>query len=130
MARRARRARGRDRREQLTLSAAAASAGLGSFLFHGPQPRGAGVVHNVSVVSVCLCVAADHRGARPLQHAADSAPYRSGLVFLSFALIALVLGRTESRLCDPDRFLQLHGLWHILGALALDSYSRTAAERS
>ena len=46
---------------------------------------------------------------------------RSGwVVIVAFAVVSgasWVLGRTDSPLCEPDAWHQLHGLWHVLSAV-------------
>jgi hypothetical protein len=153
--------------EHLLFPAVVGGTGIGSFLWHGPQPRCARRVHDVSMawlllyVSVfgapwrgrwrawayCLCcpavaaliaarprsttalhgllalaavtgeAATYRRGLRPLR-----TPYARALAATASGGIAFLLGRTGSPLCDPDRRTQLHGLWHLLAALALNDY--------
>jgi hypothetical protein len=38
------------------------------------------------------------------------------------AVVMFLLGRTGAPLCDPDSLFQGHGVWHLLGAVALGAY--------
>jgi hypothetical protein len=124
IARRARATNNGKHQELGALAAAAGAAGFGSLLFHGPQPRAAKCVHDLSVVTLGLCVLTTDARARLGSLASRPAPYRQALMWLGLGLTALRMGRTGSRLCDPDRLVQLHGLWHVCVALALHSYAR------
>ena len=44
--------------------------------------------------------------------------YAAIAIVLGTAAVLNVLGRTDGPLCDPDGTLQLHGLWHLLTAVA------------
>ena len=164
------------------LSAAAAAAGVGSFLFHGPQPKAARWMHDgsmtwllvqllvgdaaasagkrlevkqlvasgaaaaalsrlrptsISALTVFVAAALTARelralrcGMRYLGQHDGGYPYARALAALIAGAGALVLGRTESPLCDPDRPVQLHGLWHVGAAIALDGYARAVAGSS
>jgi hypothetical protein len=45
---------------------------------------------------------------------------------LALGSIAFWLGRTGSSLCDPDGFVQLHALWHVLIAIAAAAFATRA----
>ena len=47
-----------------------------------------------------------------------------GLILL--AGTSYLLGRTDAPLCDPQAFIQLHGVWHIASALAFGVFAETA----
>ena len=47
---------------------------------------------------------------------------------LVVAVVLLVLGRTGNLLCDPESLVQGHGLWHVLGAVALGAYAVATGE--
>src|SRR5919108_2146396 len=158
---------GGARCEHLLFPAMVGGTGIGSFLWHGPQPRCARRVHDVSVAWLllyppvfgapwqgrwrawvyCLCCPAVsaviaarprsttalhgllalaavtgeaptyRRALRPL-----TTPYARALAATAAGGIAFLLGRTGSPLCDPDRRTQLHALWHLLAAVALNDY--------
>jgi hypothetical protein len=158
--------------EHLLFPAVVGGTGIGSFLWHGPQPRCAKRVHDVSMAllllylsvfgapwrgrwrarAYCLCcpavaaliaarprsttalhgllalaavtgeAATYRRGLRPLRRAGQRTPYARALAATAAGGTALLLGRTGSPLCDPDRPAQLHGLWHLLAAVALNDY--------
>jgi hypothetical protein len=106
---------------------AVASVGVGSVLYHGPQPAQARLLHDGTIAVVVgaiavLEVARGHRGVRR-----DRGGYLVALAVLLFGAVAFTLGRTGSPLCFPDSVIQLHGLWHVLAALALGAYA--SAER-
>ena len=96
--------------------------GVGSILYHGPQPPGSKFLHDAPIPLLLLLIAAvaGHR----LLHRRSVAPGATRARLLTLAGIgavaglAYVFGRTGSPLCDPDSWLQLHGVWHIATAVA------------
>ena len=48
--------------------------------------------------------------------------YVVSLVAIVAAVVMFLLGRTGAPLCDPDSLFQGHGVWHLLGAVALGAY--------
>lgn len=108
------------------LAGSVAAAGVGSYLYHGPQPRGARAVHDLSIGLVLALVTAAARRAKPSW---SSPPARRALRLLGAGIVAFGLGRTGSPLCRPEARLQLHALWHVLCALTLDAYSETLVVR-
>lgn len=119
--------RARSRRPQrIVFGASVAATGLGSWLYHGPQPRGAKTLHDLSILVVLSQVAylelmRDKFGLRLERRASNAA-----LATLSLGIAAHALGRTSSPLCDPDSPVQLHGLWHLGAALSLAAYGRAS----
>lgn len=102
--------------------------GAGSFVYHGPQPTGAEVLHDIPVALVLLTGAAVPiarwaRGRPPLAPG-GSRFARAAAATLTAGLAAYLLGRTGSPLCRPDSVLQPHGLWHVLTAVASASWGR------
>jgi predicted membrane channel-forming protein YqfA (hemolysin III family) len=90
------------------------AVGVGSFVFHGPQPSWAGLVHDwpiVALVAVCAVGLARTARSRPRVWMAAGA-------ILVIALIVYVAGRSGSPLCRPDSLWQYHGAWHVLTAAA------------
>ena len=55
--------------------------------------------------------------------------YLAAIAMFALALVALVLGRTGSPVCEPGTVLQAHGLWHLLAAGALGAYAVATGER-
>jgi hypothetical protein len=163
-----------ERIEQVLYGAIVAAVGIGSVLFHGPQPPGSRFLHDLPIAAILLFIVmfdlaailgwSKHRllpvffGAMtalgvtfavvpdaaipvtvPLVATAaitEVLVYRRHLrgseisprALRLYAVIAIVvgtgallnaLGRTDGPLCDPDGALQLHGLWHLLTAVAL-----------
>ncbi|MGH2778266.1 MAG: ceramidase domain-containing protein [Actinomycetota bacterium] len=106
---------------------AVASVGVGSILYHGPQPGEAQLVHDGTIAIVVAGVAALElmRGRRGVQRDRDG--YLLALAALLLGAVAFTFGRTNSPLCSPGDVLQLHALWHVLAALALIAYA--SAER-
>lgn len=96
--------------------------GLGSVLYHGPQTVGAKPAHDLPIPGliayVAILVFVRWRGGR------TPFPGSSGLrwgALVAASILAPVMyaaGRTGSPLCDPDRLLQLHGIWHVSIAVA------------
>ncbi|MGE2722179.1 hypothetical protein [Mycolicibacterium celeriflavum] len=96
------------------VGAALVTVGLGSFVYHGPQPPWAGPVHDVPIVVLAaVCVVAVVRGARQRPTACIAA---AGVFALGLA--AYAAGRTGSPLCRPDSLWQFHGAWHVLSGAA------------
>jgi hypothetical protein len=52
------------------------------------------------------------------------------LVSISFAGVAFLLGREGAPFCDPQSALQLHGLWHVLVAVAAAAFATVAFEHA
>lgn len=115
--------------EPLMFGASVVATGIGSVLYHGPQPSYADAVHDLSIVAVLSQIALYElhyrRRGRPL----EPKSFRVALVSIGIGAAAFALGRTSSPLCDPDSALQLHGAWHLLAALSLAAYGRARLER-
>jgi hypothetical protein len=95
------------------LALALGAVGLGSFLYHGPMPGGAGFVHDGSLVvlAAALVHAAWRRHLRR--------PPIAALVVGAVAVTLYTLTRTGAALCRPESVLQGHAGWHVLTATAL-----------
>jgi hypothetical protein len=106
---------------------AVASVGMGSVLYHGPQPAQAKFIHDgtIAIVVGAIVVLEVTRARHGVRR--DRGGYLLAFAALLLGAMAFTLGRTSSPLCFPDSLLQLHGLWHVLAALALGAYAR--AER-
>jgi hypothetical protein len=86
--------------------------GAGSFLYHGPMPAGAELVHDASLLTVpatALVVA--------LRRRSFPRPPALAVVALAAAAVVNALSRTDAPLCRPDSLLQGHALWHVLTAV-------------
>lgn len=116
--------------EPLVFGASVVAMGLGSALYHGPQPSHADVVHDLSILAVLSQVAFHEVRYRLRGRPADPKAFRVALASLGLGAVAFVLGRTSSPLCDPDSPMQLHGVWHLLVALSLAAYGRARLENS
>jgi hypothetical protein len=110
------------RAEVAALAATLALVGLGSVAFHGPQPPGARLMHDLPIVGVLGVLAATpalrHRRGLP---ALPGWSRRGGALAAglgALAGLAYVGGRTGAPTCDPDSPVQLHGAWHMLSAAA------------
>jgi hypothetical protein len=53
--------------------------------------------------------------------------YALSVTSLAGALVFFLFGRTDALLCAPDFYLQGHGMWHILSAVAVGAYVRATA---
>ncbi len=106
--------------EVATYAALMALVGLGSIAYHGPQPPGARLMHDLPIpVLVAWAVGTPlvrrHRGAAALP--GGSRRRGAALALTGIAAVAAYAGgRTGTRTCDPDSPLQLHGAWHVLTA--------------
>jgi hypothetical protein len=98
------------------LALALAAVGVGSFLYHGPMPPGAELVHDGSIVALAAVVPITWRH-RPWRR-----PSALALVAGTTAVAVYVLTRTGAPLCRPGSLLQGHAAWHILTATALASW--------
>ena len=114
--------------EPLVFGTSVVAAGLGSVLYHGPQPSHAEAVHDLSILAVLSQVAFYEVRYRLRGRPADPKAFRVALASLGVGAAAFALGRTSSPLCDPDSPVQLHGAWHLLAALALAAYGRARLE--
>lgn len=112
---------GRRSRTAVTFGALLVAVGVGSVAFHGPQPSGARLLHDVPIVLaaafVAVVTAARVRSAGFARRAGRRAIGLLAVVFVAAA--AWIFGRTASPLCDPDAAFQFHGMWHVLSAAAL-----------
>jgi hypothetical protein len=112
----------RDRRgELLAYSAMLALVGAGSVAFHGPQPPGARVMHDLPI-PLLLGLAIGTPGIRRQRGHAPLPGWsaRRGGTLAGTALaagLAYAGGRTGAPTCDPDSPIQLHGAWHVLAAV-------------
>ena len=159
--------------EQMLYGAIVAAVGIGSVLFHGPQPPGSRFLHDLPIAAVLLFIVmfdlAAIRGwpqrrlllvfagalaamavtfavvpdaaipvtvplvvaaaiaevivyRRKLRGSEASSPalglYTVVAIVVGIAALLNALGSTDGPLCDPDGALQLHGLWHLLTAVA------------
>ena len=120
----------RDRVPPIVFGASVAAAGVGSVLYHGPQPAHANAVHDLSIIAVISQVVGYEVWYRRTGRASEAGGLRVALAFLALGGAAFVLGRTSSPLCDPDSPAQLHGAWHLLVAVSLAAYGRARLERT
>ena len=96
--------------------------GIGSILYHGPQPPGSKFLHDAPIPLLLLLIAAVAAN-RLLRHRRVLPGLSRQRLLTLIALGALagaayLFGRTGSPLCDEDSWLQLHGVWHIATAVA------------
>jgi hypothetical protein len=135
---------GPDRR-RVAFGLAVAAAGVGSVDFHGPGSPAARLLHDGGLYAV-LGFVAWHEVARrvgPWRRRAgapqardrrvasrDAWPvgrrrtYRLALAAAAAGAACWWAGRSASPWCDPDRLLQPHAAWHLLGAFALAAWGR------
>lgn len=90
------------------------AVGVGSFVFHGPQPSWAVPAHDWPIIALGVVYSAGllitfRRWPRMWLAAA-------GIMVLG--LFAYAAGRSGSPLCRPHSLWQFHGAWHVLSAAA------------
>lgn len=89
------------------------AVGVGSVVYHGPQPQWAGLVHDWPIVALAAVYTVGlARTARRRR------VWLAAGAILVIALIAYAAGRSGSPLCRPDSWWQYHGVWHVLSAAA------------
>jgi hypothetical protein len=91
------------------------AVGIGSFLFHGPQPSWAAIAHDLPIYAAGALYAAGFIRSRRRQWRSVWAP---ALGVFALGLAAYAAGRSGSPLCRPDSLWQYHGAWHVLSAAA------------
>jgi hypothetical protein len=102
------------------------TAGLGSVAYHGPQPAGAQLLHDLPI-PLLVALAAGVPITRYLRRRPALAvggrrdAWAAGACLLGGG-VAYLLGRTGSALCDPGSPVQLHGLWHLFVAGGLAAW--------
>lgn len=110
----------------LGYAAMLALTGVGSIAYHGPQPTGAGLMHDLPIVGLlALAVGVPlFRWARrrPVLAAGARLPLVVAGLAASVAGAAYLAGRTGSPLCEPDSLAQPHALWHVASAVALAAW--------
>jgi hypothetical protein len=92
---------------------ALAAVGGGSFVYHGPMPAGAELVHNGTIGALAATIAVSW-WRRSLGR-----PPTAGLVAGAAAIVVNLLTRTGAPLCSPSSLLQGHAAWHVLTATAI-----------
>jgi hypothetical protein len=116
------------RLQSFTFGASVVAAGIGSVLYHGPQPSYAKAVHDLSILAVLSQVIVYELFERRRGRAPQRVAFTTALAAFGVGGVAFALGRTSSPLCDPDSPLQLHGAWHLLVALSLAAWARARIE--
>jgi hypothetical protein len=98
------------------VAATAVAVGLGSAAYHGPGGHWSRIAHDASNVLLAATLAGTLTAA-----GSPPRPARQRLAGLGAVASLLIhhLSRTGGRLCCPDRVMQGHAAWHILGASAL-----------
>jgi len=118
----------RDGRARLILfGCVVASVGVGSVLYHGPQPAPAQNLHDGTIVVVVVGVGVLELIRARRRFHRDRRGYLLAVAALLLGAVAFTFGRTSSPLCSPGDIVQLHGLWHVFAALALAAFA--SAER-
>lgn len=106
-----------QRKVAATFAALVALNGVGSIAYHGPQFPGSQTLHDLPIYGMLAMSA-----GVPLWRTTRGRPGLpgwSGVKGVALAAAAVVGGasyiggRTASRTCDPDSWLQFHGLWHL-----------------
>ena len=106
--------------QEVAYSALLALVGVGSVAFHGPQPRGAKVLHDAPIAALLALVVTTPavRRARGRTALPGWSPRRGAALAAVGAAAAASFagGRTSSPACCPDCVLQWHGARHVLAA--------------
>jgi hypothetical protein len=106
--------------QEIAYSSLLALVGAGSVAFHGPQPRGAKVLHDAPIAALLVLSATTPivRRARGRTALPGWSPRRGAVLagVAAAAAAAYAGGRTSAPTCCPDCVLQPHGLWHVLAA--------------
>ena len=112
---------GVGRPPRLAAGSAMIGAGVGSVVYHGPQPGWASLAHDVGVWSLAAVITVQNIRvlARPITRGLALATWRSTAPLMAPALVVYVAGRAGSPLCHPSAALQFHAMWHVLSAVAL-----------
>ncbi|MGB6059882.1 MAG: hypothetical protein WBF71_16620 [Microthrixaceae bacterium] len=106
-----------DRAGATAFASLVALNGVGSAAYHGPQFPGSQTLHDLPAYGVVVVGAAVPlwrrvRGRRALPGWTNA----KGLGILasnSVAAVSYAEGRSASRMCKPDSWVQFHGLWHL-----------------
>lgn len=103
-----------------TLAYATAVVGIGVLLAAWP--------HTIRQVTALLAGAAvvAEISARRLARDGTGQAHRTAEALMAAALVAYAAGRTESRACRPDSWIQPHGLWHTLSGAAMAAWADAA----
>jgi hypothetical protein len=118
-------------RRQAVFGLAVVAAGVGSVDYHGPGSPAARLVHDGGLYAVVGYVAwaeVARRVGRSRLTPRGRVAYRVALAATAAGLACWWAGRTTSPWCDPDRLLQPHAAWHLLGAAALAAWSAAALD--
>lgn len=122
-------ARSRHRRaSRILFGATTVATGIGSGLYHGPQPAYAQRLHDLPIIAVLSQVALFEIDRVRRGHLPEPRAYAAALASVSLGAVAYKGGRTSSRLCNPDSVVQLHGVWHLCAAFSLAAYARAYLE--
>ena len=106
---------------RLAAGCAMVGAGVGSVMYHGPQPGWASPAHDVGVWSLVAVITVQSMLllARPITRGQVLTAWKSTAPWMAPALVVYVAGRAGSPFCHPSAVLQFHAIWHVLSAVAL-----------
>jgi hypothetical protein len=110
-----------------------AAAGIGSVDYHGTGSPAARLLHDGGLYAVVGFVAwheVTRRVGRVRLTPAGRVAYRVALAAGAAGVACWWAGRSTSPWCDPDRLLQPHAAWHLLGAAALACWAAAALDLS
>ena len=127
-------------RRRLAFGMAVAAAGVGSVDYHGPGSPAARLLHDGGLYAVVGYVAWTEVARRVGRRSGTGLPrtarppgrpaaYRLALAAAAAGAACWWAGRTASPWCDPDRLLQPHAAWHLLGAAALAAWGWAVLDR-
>jgi hypothetical protein len=89
------------------------AVGVGSFVYHGPQPSWAKPAHDWPIVAAAAVYAVGLA-----RHRQRWSAWATAAGVFALGLAAYAAGRSGSPLCRPDSLWQYHGAWHVLSAAA------------
>jgi hypothetical protein len=115
--------------EPFVFGVSVVATGIGSVLYHGPQPAHADIAHDASILVLLSQVVFYEGRDRLRRRPAEPKSFRLAVASFGVAAVFFALGRTSSPLCVPDSPVQLHGGWHVLVALSLAAYGRARLEK-
>lgn len=103
------------------------AVGVGSFVYHGPQPSWAQLAHDLPIVAIgAVCAVGLVQGLRRRRWSM----WAWAAVVFAVALASYAAGRSGSPLCRPDSLWQYHGAWHVLSGLAIGVAAWAMASRA
>ena len=99
---------------------AVTAVGVGSIVYHGPQPDWADPVHSSSVIGLAFVLIAQTIHLIAGDPRTNVVPaWKAAGGWIAAGIVAYTLGRTGSSWCRPEALLQAHAGWHVLVAVGV-----------